>query len=225
MATLKKLKADYELYGRLYADVACNAELKDSDRLKDHNEVSRELAVDAFNAYLDELKNQEKIKRTREALHQVIETIAPTETPFLTKPKPMISNDKKMTISLIENMDELKLKIFLFHNLESVDTHLYKLLFSMVDESKLPVRIRNCFINELGFEIFHYDLILRNDKFFKYIPNFGKKSLKLVKEYLEEYGLKLNTDLKDIKYEALKSLSLINLKHDYLFVEKRGFVQ
>ena len=137
----------------------------------------------------------------------------------------MISNDQKMTISLIESMDELKLKQFLFHNLESVDPHLYKLLFSQVDESKLPVRIRNCFINELGFEIFHYDLILRNDKFFKYIPNFGKKSLKLVKEYLSEYGLKLNTDLKDVKYEALKSLNLINLKHDYLFIEKRGFIK
>ena len=165
----------------------------------------------------------------------------------------MISNDQKMTISLIESMDELKLKQFLFHNLESVDPHLYKLLFSMVDESKLSNRIKNCFLNELGFEIFHYDLILRNDKFFKYIPNFfyhtfkyevfhydlilrndkffkyipnfGKKSLKLVKEYLNEYGLKLNTDLKDIKYEALKSLNLINLKHDYLFVEKRGFMK
>jgi len=137
----------------------------------------------------------------------------------------MISNDQKMTISLIENMDELKLKQFLFHNLESVDPHLYELLFSQVDKSKLSNRIRNCFLNELGFEIFHYDLILRNDKFFKYIPNFGKKSLKLVKEYLDEYGLKLNTDLKDIKYEALKSLNLINLKHDYLFVEKRGFMK
>ena len=123
----------------------------------------------------------------------------------------MISNDQKMTISLIESMDELKLKQFLFHNLESVDPHLYELLFSMVDESKLSNRIRNCFLNELGFEIFHYDLILRNDKFFK--------------EYLDEYGLKLNTDLKDIKYEALKSLNLINLKHDYLFVEKRGFMK
>ena len=137
----------------------------------------------------------------------------------------MISNDQKMTISLIESMDELKLKQFLFHNLESVDPYLYKLLFSQVDESKLSNRIRNCFLNELGFEIFHYDLILRNDKFFKYIPNFGKKSLKIVKEYLNEYGLKLNTDLKDIKYEALKSLNLINLKHDYLFVEKRGFMK
>ena len=137
----------------------------------------------------------------------------------------MISNDQKMTISLIENMDELKLKQFLFHNLESVDPYLYKLLFSQVDKSKLSNRIKNCFLNELGFEIFHYDLILRNDKFFKYIPNFGKKSLKIVKEYLDEYGLKLNTDLKDIKYEALKSLSLINLKHDYLFVEKRGFLK
>ena len=137
----------------------------------------------------------------------------------------MISNDQKMTISLIENMDELKLKQFLFHNLESVDPHLYKLLFSQVDKSKLSNRIRNCFLNELGFEIFHYDLILRNDKFFKYIPNFGKKSLKIVKEYLDEYGLKLNTDLKDIKYEALKSLNLVNLKHDYLFVEKRGFMK
>ena len=122
----------------------------------------------------------------------------------------MISNDQKMTISLIESMDELKLKQFLFHNLESVDPYLYKLLFSMVDESKLSNRIRNCFLNELGFEIFHYDLILRNDKFFKYIPNFGKKSLKI---------------LKDIKYEALKSLNLVNLKHDYLFVEKRGFMK
>jgi len=137
----------------------------------------------------------------------------------------MISNDQKMTISLIESMDELKLKQFLFHNLESIDPHLYKLLFTMVDKSKLPARIRNCFINDIGFEVFHYDLILRNDKYFLYIPNFGKKSLKLVKEYLNEYGLKLNTDLKDIKYEALKSLSLINLKHDYLFVEKRGFVK
>ena len=225
MATLKKLKADYEFWSVVYSDVACSAESKDNERLRDQAEASRELAKDAFNDYLDELKNQKKIKRSRKALDQVMETIAPTETPFLTKPKPIISNDQKMTISLIENMDELKLKIFLFHNLESVDPHLYKLLFSMVDESKLPVRIRNCFINELGFEIFHYDLILRNDKFFKYIPNFGKKSLKLVKEYLSEYGLKLNTDLKDIKYEALKSLSLINLKHDYLFVEKRGFVQ
>ena len=137
----------------------------------------------------------------------------------------MISNDQKMTISLIENMDELKLKQFLFHNLESVDPYLYKLLFSQVDKSKLSNRIKNCFLNELGFEIFHYDLILRNDKFFKYIPNFGKKSLKIVKEYLDEYGLKLNTDLKDIKYEALKSLNLVNLKHDYLFVEKRGFMK
>ena len=137
----------------------------------------------------------------------------------------MISNDQKMTISLIESMDELKLKQFLFHNLESVDPYLYKLLFSQVDKSKLSNRIKNCFLNELGFEIFHYDLILRNDKFFKYIPNFGKKSLKIVKEYLDEYGLKLNTDLKDIKYEALKSLNLINLKHDYLFVEKRGFLK
>ena len=136
----------------------------------------------------------------------------------------MISNEQKMTISLIENMDELKLKQFLFHNLESVDPYLYKLLFSQVDQRKFSVRIRNCLLNAFQFEVFHYDLILRNDKFFKYMPNFGKKSLKIVKEYLNEYGLKLNTDLKDIKYEALKSLNLINLKHDYLFVEKRGFV-
>ena len=47
----------------------------------------------------------------------------------------------------------------------------------------------------------------------------------IFKQYLDEYGLKLNTDLKDIKYEALKSLNLINLKHDYLFVEKRGFMK
>jgi DNA-directed RNA polymerase alpha subunit len=57
------------------------------------------------------------------------------------------------------------------------------------------------------------------------MPNIGKKSVNEIKEYLEEYGLKLNTDLKDIKYEALKSLNLINLKHDYLFVEKKGFIK
>ena len=44
----------------------------------------------------------------------------------------MISNDQKMTISLIESMDELKLKQFLFHNLESVDPYLYKLLFRWI---------------------------------------------------------------------------------------------
>tara|TARA_R110000772_G_scaffold219768_1_gene330319 strand:- start:44 stop:487 length:444 start_codon:yes stop_codon:yes gene_type:complete len=147
----------------------------------------------------------------------------------------MISNDQKMTISLIDNMDELKLKQFLFHNLESVDPYLYKLLFLQVDESQFPVRVRNCFDYAFRycnkskyaheFIIFHYDLILRNDKFFKYIPNFGKKSLKIVKEYLDEYGLKLNTDLKDIKYEALISFNLHNTKHNYLFVEKRRFVQ
>ena len=225
MATLKKLKSKYELYSRLYADIACNLELKNIDRLSDQSEASRSLAVDAFNAYLDELKNQEKVKKTREALNQVMDTIAPTETPFRAKPKPLTSNDQKMTISLIENMDELKLKIFLFHNLKNIDPHLYKLLFTEIDKNKFPVRVKNCFFHTFKFEVFHYDLILRNDKFFKYIPNFGKKSLKLVKEYLDEYGLKLNTDLKDIKYEALKSLNLINLKHDYLFVEKRGFVQ
>ena len=137
----------------------------------------------------------------------------------------MISDDQKMTISLIENMDELKLKQFLFHNLESVDPHLYKLLFSQVNQSQFSNRIRNCLLNLFKFEVFHYDVILRTDKFFKHMPNFGKKSLKIVKEYLDKYGLKLNTDLKDIKYEALKSLNLINLKHDYLFVEKRGFLK
>jgi hypothetical protein len=89
MATLKKLKTDYEFWSGAYADVACNADLKGIDRLNDHAEASRALAVDAFNAYLDELKNQEKIKKTREALEQVMETIAPTETPFFAKPKPL----------------------------------------------------------------------------------------------------------------------------------------
>lgn len=93
MATLKKLKADYELYSRLYADIACSVDLKKSDRLKYHDEVSRAVAVDAFNAYLDELKNQEKIKRTREALHQVIEIISPTKTPLFSKPK-SVEQDK-----------------------------------------------------------------------------------------------------------------------------------
>ena len=153
----------------------------------------------------------------------------------------MINNDQKMTITLIENMDELKLKIFLFHNLESIDPHLYKLLFSEVTKEKLTARVWGSLNYMVGnrlysykdpernpktnHNIYFYDVILRTDKFFLNLPNFGKKSLKLVKEYLSEYGLKLNTDLKDIKYEALKSLNLINLKHDYLFVEKRGFMK
>ena len=73
MATLKKLKSKYELYSSLYADIACNLDLKGIDRLNDQAEASRAVAVDAFNAYLDELKQQEKIKRTREALNRVME--------------------------------------------------------------------------------------------------------------------------------------------------------
>jgi len=153
----------------------------------------------------------------------------------------MIRNDQKMTISLIESMDELKLKQFLFHNLESIDPHLYKLLFSEVTKEQLTARVwgslnymvGNSFYSykdpgryeKTNHSIYFYDVILRTDKFFKHMPNFGKKSLKILKEYLDKYGLKLNTDLKDIKYEALKSLNLINLKHDYLFVEKRGFMK
>ncbi len=53
----------------------------------------------------------------------------------------MISNEQKMTISLIENMDELKLKQFLFHNLESVDPHLYKLLFNAIKRKNLSTRV------------------------------------------------------------------------------------
>ncbi len=94
-----------------------------------------------------------------------MDTIAPTETPFRAKPKPLTSNDQKMTISLIENMDELKLKIFLFHNLKNIDPHLYKLLFTEIDKNKFPVRVRSCFFHTFKFEVFHYDLILRNDKF------------------------------------------------------------
>jgi len=90
MATLKKLKSDYEFLSGAYADVACSADLKGIDRLNDQAEASRSLAVDAFNAYLDELKNQEKVKRTREALDQVMETIDPTETPFIATSKPLI---------------------------------------------------------------------------------------------------------------------------------------
>jgi len=90
MATLKKLKSDYEFWSVAYADVSCSADLKGIDRLNDQAEASRALAVDAFNAYLDELKQQEKIKKTREALDQVMEAIDPTETPFFAKPKPLI---------------------------------------------------------------------------------------------------------------------------------------
>jgi len=152
----------------------------------------------------------------------------------------MISNEQKMTISLIENMDELKLKQFLFHNLESVDPHLYKLLFNAIERKNLSTRVwavlnymsgnkrlgwGKPYSTDFWSEIYFYDVILRTEKFFKNMPNIGKKSVNEIKEYLDEYGLKLNTDLKDIKYEALKSLKLINLKHDYLFVEKRGLVQ
>lgn len=89
MATLKKLKKDYEFWSGAYASVACNAESTDNERLREQAEFSRALAVDAFNAYLDELKEQEKNRKTREALDQVMETIAPTETPFFAKPKPL----------------------------------------------------------------------------------------------------------------------------------------
>ena len=58
MATLKKLKKDYEFWSGAYASVACNAESKDNERLREQAEFSRALAVDAFNAYLDELKEQ-----------------------------------------------------------------------------------------------------------------------------------------------------------------------
>lgn len=89
MATLKKLKTDYEFWSGAYADVACNAESKDSDWVRDLARASRSLTLDKFNAYLDELVEQKNIKRTREALDQVMETISPTETPFLAKPKPL----------------------------------------------------------------------------------------------------------------------------------------
>jgi hypothetical protein len=93
MATLKKLKSDYEFWCGAYADVACNAELKDSNWVRDIARASRLLTLDKFNAYLDELVKQEKTKRTREALDQVMETIAPTETPLFTKPK-SVEEDK-----------------------------------------------------------------------------------------------------------------------------------
>ena len=103
MASLKKLKADHELYGRLYADVACNAELKDSDWVRDIAKTSRLLTLDKFNAYLDELVEQEKIKRTREALDQVMETTNPTETPFLAIPNPLIREHADPIDIMIEN--------------------------------------------------------------------------------------------------------------------------
>ena len=152
----------------------------------------------------------------------------------------MISDSQKMTISLIENMDELKLKQFLFHNLESVDPHLYKLLFNAIKRKNLSTRVwavlnymsgnkrlgwGKPYSTDFWSEIYFYDVILRTEKFFKNMPNIGKKSVNEIKEYLNEYGLKLNTDLKDIKYEALISFNLHNTKHDYLFVEKRRFAQ
>ena len=103
MATLKKLKSKYELYSSLYADIACNLELKNVDRLSDQSEVSRSLAVDVFNAYLDELKNQEKVKKTREALSQVMDTIAPTESPFRAIPNPLIKEYADPIDIMIEN--------------------------------------------------------------------------------------------------------------------------
>ena len=103
MATLKKLKKDYELYSRLYADVACNADLKGIDRLNDQAEAPRALTLDKFNAYLDELVKQEKIKRTREALDQVMETIAPTGTPFLAIPNPLMKEHADPIDIMIEN--------------------------------------------------------------------------------------------------------------------------
>lgn len=103
MATLKKLKADYEFWSAAYADVACSAESKDNERLRDQAEASRKLAKDAFDAYLDELKNQEKIKRTRETLDQVIETIDPTETPFLAIPNPLMKEHADPIDIMIEN--------------------------------------------------------------------------------------------------------------------------
>ena len=103
MATLKKLKADCELYGRLYADVACSAELKDSDRVRDIARTSRSLTLDKFNDYLDELVKQEKIKRTREALGEVIKVISPSETPFRAIPNPLMKEHADPIDIMIEN--------------------------------------------------------------------------------------------------------------------------
>ena len=103
MASLKKLKADYEFGSIAYADVAVNADLKDNDWVRDIAQAAYEVTRDAFDAYLDELKNQEKIKRTREALDQVIETIDPTETPFLAIPNPLMKEHADPIDIMIEN--------------------------------------------------------------------------------------------------------------------------
>ena len=103
MASLKKLKADYEFGSIAYADVAVNADLKDNDWVRDIAQAAYEVTRDAFDAYLDELKNQEKIKRTREALDQVMETIAPTETPFLAIPNPLMKEHADPIDIMIEN--------------------------------------------------------------------------------------------------------------------------
>ena len=103
MTSLKKLKADYEFGSIAYAGVAVNADLKDSAWVRDIARAAYEVARDAFDAYLDELKNQEKIKRTREALDQVMETIAPTETPFLAIPNPLMKEHADPIDIMIEN--------------------------------------------------------------------------------------------------------------------------
>ena len=103
MASLKKLKADYEFGSIAYADVAVNADLKDNDWVRDIAQAAYEVTRDAFDAYLDELKNQEKIKRTREALDQVMETISPTETPFLAIPNPLMKEHADPIDIMIEN--------------------------------------------------------------------------------------------------------------------------
>jgi len=200
------------------------------------------------------------VASVREALGEVIETICPTKTPFVPSFEPTVDKgnllselnnrlnelvienkvytDRIETISAINNLDELSLKIFLFHNLESSDPYLYKLLFSTIEQGFFPNRVWGCLNYMVGNSLFSYskpernksirnpiyfyDVILRSDKFFLNFPNFGKKSLSDLKSYLSEFGLQLNTDLKDIKYETLKSFNLHNKKNDYLFVKTRG---
>ena len=103
MVKLKKLKADYEFGSIAYADVAVNADLKDNDWVRDIAQAAYEVTRDAFDAYLDELKNQEKIKRTREALDQVMETIDPTKSPFRAIPNPLIKEHADPIDIMIEN--------------------------------------------------------------------------------------------------------------------------
>ena len=88
MATLKKLKSDYEFWCGAYASVACNAELKDSNWVRDIARASRLLTLDKFNAYLDELVKEEiKPKEQKRHWIKLWNQLIQQKHLFLAKPK------------------------------------------------------------------------------------------------------------------------------------------